>query len=399
MGRGRRAPTPDRRPRLRHHPPRQRRAEHEGERQQREHLALHGARAADRVGGRDQQREADAVRFDEPALDLAAVGLQLPRVPGRRRRARRTRRPGRRRGRRRSTPPPAGDAVRCPRSPSRAAPECRASRRRPPPGGSTTRQASRPPILAAPRAEPHVVAYESLIAQPFVATADRWRLNVLPPPSPHARRQARARVRRGARDHARLAGHGPGQVLARRGRVRARDRLEGRGGGRRATRPPAPASSSPRRRSTSPPARRATSASGSRASTNAEKAGAAVEALHDPKVTQDRADRDRGRPQARRVGQRQALPGDGARRHGRRPRGARCSPTATCAIPLKAQEKIGAYVSARQAKDIAAAKAASASARRFGLIAGLLATLLAVADRVARSAAASAAPPPRCSTA
>src|SRR4051812_48776968 len=39
-------------------------------------------------------------------------------------------------------------------------------------------------------------------------------------------------------------------------------------------------------------------------------------------------------------------------------------------IPLKAQEKIGAYVSEQQREDIDAAKAASAASRRFGLLAG-----------------------------
>jgi methyl-accepting chemotaxis protein len=47
-------------------------------------------------------------------------------------------------------------------------------------------------------------------------------------------------------------------------------------------------------------------------------------------------------------------------------------------VPLAAQEKIGVYVSKRQAQDVAAAKASAASARRFGIIAGLLATLLAI---------------------
>ena len=54
----------------------------------------------------------------------------------------------------------------------------------------------------------------------------------------------------------------------------------------------------------------------------AERSGAAVEKLNDPPIT-ELADGDRGRPQARRVRHRPALPGDGARRHRRRPRRAR----------------------------------------------------------------------------
>jgi methyl-accepting chemotaxis protein len=48
-------------------------------------------------------------------------------------------------------------------------------------------------------------------------------------------------------------------------------------------------------------------------------------------------------------------------------------------VPLAAQEKIGAYVDRRQAADMARAEAASKTARRAGILAGLLATLLAVA--------------------
>jgi methyl-accepting chemotaxis protein len=46
-------------------------------------------------------------------------------------------------------------------------------------------------------------------------------------------------------------------------------------------------------------------------------------------------------------------------------------------VPLQAQEQIRAYVSKRQAADVATAKAGAAAARTAGLIAGLLATLLA----------------------
>ena len=58
-------------------------AEHEREREQHEHLALHRARAADRVGGGDQQREADAVRLHQAPADdlrpsvLSSRGYQL----------------------------------------------------------------------------------------------------------------------------------------------------------------------------------------------------------------------------------------------------------------------------------------------------------------------------------
>src|SRR4051812_7090229 len=48
-------------------------------------------------------------------------------------------------------------------------------------------------------------------------------------------------------------------------------------------------------------------------------------------------------------------------------------------VPLEAQEKIEAYVSDRQTHDVQAADAAAATARTAGIVAGLLATLLAIA--------------------
>jgi methyl-accepting chemotaxis protein len=47
-------------------------------------------------------------------------------------------------------------------------------------------------------------------------------------------------------------------------------------------------------------------------------------------------------------------------------------------VPLKAQEEIEAYVSRRQAADVASAKSAAATARRAGIVAGLLGTLFAI---------------------
>jgi methyl-accepting chemotaxis protein len=51
-------------------------------------------------------------------------------------------------------------------------------------------------------------------------------------------------------------------------------------------------------------------------------------------------------------------------------------------VPLKAQEQIEAYVSRRQAADVATAESAGAAAKRAGIIAGLLGTLLAIAITV-----------------
>ena len=67
--RGRREPDQQRRgarPRLGHDPPRQQRGEREAERRDRGEEQLDALRAAERVGGRDQQREAEALRL-EPA--------------------------------------------------------------------------------------------------------------------------------------------------------------------------------------------------------------------------------------------------------------------------------------------------------------------------------------------
>src|SRR5689334_21878601 len=108
----------------------------------------------------------------------------------------------------------------------------------------------------------------------------------------------------------------------------------------------------------------------------AEAAGAAVEKLHDPKIaeisrTATEADRkhdesvnDKLFPAMER--------GDAAGAHA-----ALLLADKYVRIPLQAQLKIGAYVSSRQKQDIAVAQAASASAKRFGLIAGLFATILA----------------------
>ena len=61
-----------RRPRLGHHPAREQCGEHEAERRDRGEEELDEGRAAERVGGRDQQREADAVRL------VAAPERELP---------------------------------------------------------------------------------------------------------------------------------------------------------------------------------------------------------------------------------------------------------------------------------------------------------------------------------
>ena len=110
----------------------------------------------------------------------------------------------------------------------------------------------------------------------------------------------------------------------------------------------------------------------------AERSGAAVEKLHDPTVTriaQTATEADRKHDAAVTEELFPAMErNDMAAAYA-----ALAEADRYVRIPLEAQEKIEAYVSGRQASDIAAAKAASASARRFGLIAGLLATLLAAA--------------------
>ena len=110
----------------------------------------------------------------------------------------------------------------------------------------------------------------------------------------------------------------------------------------------------------------------------AERSGAAVEKLHDPTVTkiaQTATEADRKHDAAVTEELFPAMErNDMAAAYA-----ALAKADRYVRIPLEAQEKIEAYVSERQASDIAAAKAASASARRFGLIAGLLATLLAAA--------------------
>ena len=74
--RGRGEPDDQRRaarPRLRHDPARDRRGEHEAERRDRRQEELDRVRPAERVGRRDQQREADALRLDAAAEDHPAL--------------------------------------------------------------------------------------------------------------------------------------------------------------------------------------------------------------------------------------------------------------------------------------------------------------------------------------
>ncbi|RKQ91323.1 methyl-accepting chemotaxis protein [Solirubrobacter pauli] len=108
----------------------------------------------------------------------------------------------------------------------------------------------------------------------------------------------------------------------------------------------------------------------------AERNAAAVEKLNDPTVTQiaqTATDADRKHDAAVNEELFPAMArGDSAAAHAALARADRF-----VRIPLQAQEKIEAYVSNRQREDVAAAKAASASARRFGILAALLATLLA----------------------
>ncbi len=110
----------------------------------------------------------------------------------------------------------------------------------------------------------------------------------------------------------------------------------------------------------------------------AERAGASVEALHDPTVTriaQGATAADRKHDQSVNDKLFPAMEaGDIAGAHA-----ALLLADKYVRIPLEAQEKIGAYVKQRQAEDIAAAESAAAAARRAGLVAGLLATLLALA--------------------
>ena len=201
-----------------------------------------------------------------------------------------------------------------------------------------------------------------------------------------------ARLRRRARHHARVARPRAAEVratpprpMSARSRGRARSRAL-------PTRPRAPASSRRPRRSYVATGDAELQARVAGRCRRRRGRGAAVEKLNDPTITKHRpgateADRkhdasvnDKLFPAMER--------GDTAAAHA-----ALRSADKYVRIPLQAQEKIGAYVSARQAADIAAAKAASASARRFGLIAGLLATMLAapIAVLVSRGIRRSAA--------
>ena len=65
-------------------------------------------------------------------------------------------------------------------------------------------------------------------------------------------------------------------------------------------------------------------------------------------------------------------------------------------IPLEAQEKIGAYVSKRQADDVEAAKSAAAAARSRGAHRGVVATLLALTILVFVSRGIRRSVKPRC---
>src|SRR3954451_2820152 len=109
---------------------------------------------------------------------------------------------------------------------------------------------------------------------------------------------------------------------------------------------------------------------------NSEKAGKSVEALHDPQVTKIAQTATAADEKHDATVHSKLFPamdrGDYAAANAALKLADRY-----VRIPLGAQEKIGAYVAERQREDTAAAKAASASARRFGLIAGALATLCA----------------------
>jgi methyl-accepting chemotaxis protein len=109
-----------------------------------------------------------------------------------------------------------------------------------------------------------------------------------------------------------------------------------------------------------------------------DKAGDAVEALHDPTVARIAAGATAADHKHDDTVHKLLFPAVA--------RGDRSAALAALAqadryvrVPLAAQEKIGAYVDRRQAQDIARAESASATARHAGLLAGLLATLLAAA--------------------
>jgi methyl-accepting chemotaxis protein len=110
----------------------------------------------------------------------------------------------------------------------------------------------------------------------------------------------------------------------------------------------------------------------------AEKAGAAVEALHDPvigKLSAGATDADRKHDAS--VNDK-LFPAMAAGDHAAA-LAALALADKYVRIPLAAQEKIGAYVQKRQDADVAAADSAASAARRAGIFAGLLATLLAAA--------------------
>jgi methyl-accepting chemotaxis protein len=108
----------------------------------------------------------------------------------------------------------------------------------------------------------------------------------------------------------------------------------------------------------------------------AEKAGAAVEALHDPVVGKLAAGATSADQKHDAAVNKELFPamerGDAAAALAALQRADKF-----VRVPLQAQEKIGAYVRQRQTADIASAKSAAATARTAGLVSGLLATLLA----------------------
>src|SRR4051812_8855422 len=108
----------------------------------------------------------------------------------------------------------------------------------------------------------------------------------------------------------------------------------------------------------------------------AEKAGAAVEALHDPligKLAAGASDADRKHDASVHD---KLFPAMDAGDHAAA-LAALALADKYVRVPLAAQEHIEAYVEKRQNQDVASAKSAASAARRAGLVAGLLATLLA----------------------
>ena len=109
----------------------------------------------------------------------------------------------------------------------------------------------------------------------------------------------------------------------------------------------------------------------------AEKAGASVEALHDPVITKLAAGATAADQQHDDTVQQASSSRRWIAATWPAPHAALLLADKYVRVPLKAQEKIGAYVQKRQNDDVAAAKSAAAAARTAGLIAGLLATLFA----------------------